>query len=227
MKHFHQDAADFRWALHLADRMLARQNPYDTPLEQYPLTAGVFALLASVVVLVENGLSLTDLPRLLTDRDFRNGALTREHNSFILALLEHCRRGRPGLNPLGMVAGSDSHTLRRVGRTFTASPARNREEFLRDIRAGRTQVFGPHTNHLAIAADIYGVVLRYYPTVLSVTNGEFPPLARLKNVFLSVLTVPFLFMPYVAAVRYTTTDRRRVILFSRLFLGEQFPLALA
>jgi hypothetical protein len=44
MKHFHQDAADFRWALHLADRLLARQNPYDTPLEQYPLTAGLFAL---------------------------------------------------------------------------------------------------------------------------------------------------------------------------------------
>lgn len=44
MKHFHQDAADFRWALHLADRLLARQNPYDTPFEQYPLTAGLFAL---------------------------------------------------------------------------------------------------------------------------------------------------------------------------------------
>ena len=44
MKHFHQDAADFRWALHIANRMLARQNPYDTPLEQYPVTAGLFAL---------------------------------------------------------------------------------------------------------------------------------------------------------------------------------------
>ncbi len=44
MKHFHQDAADFRWALHLAHQLLARQNPYDTPFEQYPLTAGVFAL---------------------------------------------------------------------------------------------------------------------------------------------------------------------------------------
>src|SRR5208282_5756120 len=43
-KHLHQDAADFRWALHLAHRLLARQNPYDTPLEQYPLTAGLFAL---------------------------------------------------------------------------------------------------------------------------------------------------------------------------------------
>src|SRR5580698_5801309 len=44
MRHFHQDAADFRWPLHLAHRLLARQNPYDTPLEQYPLTAALLAL---------------------------------------------------------------------------------------------------------------------------------------------------------------------------------------
>jgi hypothetical protein len=44
MRHFHQGAGDLRWALHLAQRLLARQNPYDTPLEQYPLTAAIFAL---------------------------------------------------------------------------------------------------------------------------------------------------------------------------------------
>jgi len=44
MKRLHQDAADFRWPLHLAHRLLARQNPYDTPFEQYPLTAAFFAL---------------------------------------------------------------------------------------------------------------------------------------------------------------------------------------
>ena len=44
MKRLHQDAADFRWALHLVHRLLARQNPYDTPLEQYPLTAALFAI---------------------------------------------------------------------------------------------------------------------------------------------------------------------------------------
>jgi hypothetical protein len=43
MKHFHQGAADFGWAIHLAQRLLVRQNPYDTPLEQYPLTAALFA----------------------------------------------------------------------------------------------------------------------------------------------------------------------------------------
>lgn len=44
MKHFHQGAADFGWAIHLARGVLARQNPYDTPFEQYPLTAGLVAL---------------------------------------------------------------------------------------------------------------------------------------------------------------------------------------
>jgi len=44
MKHFHQDAADFRWAVHLAQQLLAGKNPYDTPWEQYPLTAALFAL---------------------------------------------------------------------------------------------------------------------------------------------------------------------------------------
>jgi hypothetical protein len=44
LKHLHQNAGDFRWALHLADRLMARQNPYDTALEQYPLPAAFAAL---------------------------------------------------------------------------------------------------------------------------------------------------------------------------------------
>lgn len=44
LKHFHQDAADFRWAIRAAQHMLAGENPYTTPFEQYPLTAAIFAL---------------------------------------------------------------------------------------------------------------------------------------------------------------------------------------
>src|SRR5271165_7125543 len=43
LRHFHQGAGDFGWAIHAAQRLLAGQNPYDTPLEQYPLTAAFFA----------------------------------------------------------------------------------------------------------------------------------------------------------------------------------------
>lgn len=44
MKKFHQGAADFGWAIHLAQRFFAGQNPYDAPYEQYPFTAGLFAM---------------------------------------------------------------------------------------------------------------------------------------------------------------------------------------
>jgi len=148
--------------------------------------------------------------------EVRNGTMQREHNTLIARLLE---RYRGGARPTGLTGGSDSHTLRRIGRTYTASPARNREDFLADIRAGQTQVIGPHANHLSLAADIYGVVLRYYPTVFSIYNGEFPPLTRCKNVLLALACAPFLFTPYVAAVRHTTVERQRVNLFSRQLFG--------
>ncbi len=150
--------------------------------------------------------------------EVRNGSQQREHNMLIAMLLSRYRqKGRP----VGMVAGSDSHTLRRLGRTYTASPAGNREEFLQDIRAGRAQILGHHSNHLSLAADIYGVVLRYYPTVLSIRNGEFSPLLRIKNCILSVLAAPFLFTPYVIALRHSHIERSRVNLYSRLFTGAQ------
>jgi hypothetical protein len=41
---FHQGAGDFTWALRTAHYVLTGQNPYDTPLEQYPLTAAFFAV---------------------------------------------------------------------------------------------------------------------------------------------------------------------------------------
>src|SRR5436190_1926630 len=40
----HQGAADFTWAIRAAQHLLAGKNPYDTPLEQYPMTAALFGL---------------------------------------------------------------------------------------------------------------------------------------------------------------------------------------
>ena len=44
MMRLHQDAADFSWAIRLAQHLVSRQNPYDTPSQLYPLTAAFFAL---------------------------------------------------------------------------------------------------------------------------------------------------------------------------------------
>src|ERR1700677_3795949 len=43
-KKFHQNAGDFSWAIHLARQLISGQRLYDSPFEQYPLTAGLFAM---------------------------------------------------------------------------------------------------------------------------------------------------------------------------------------
>jgi len=138
------------------------------------------------------------MQRLFSVYETRNGSQERAHNLLNERLVEQFRGMAPSQVPLGVVGGSDAHTLRRIGRTYTASPARNREEFLQDIRAGRNQVFGAHSTQRSLAADIYGVVLRYYPHVFALQNGEFGPALRLQNITLSILAIPFLIAPYVA-----------------------------
>jgi hypothetical protein len=44
LSHFHQGAADFGWAVRNAQFLLQHKNPYNTPLEQYPMTAAIFGL---------------------------------------------------------------------------------------------------------------------------------------------------------------------------------------
>src|SRR5687768_12759091 len=88
--------------------------------------------------------------------EVRNGAMSPAHNR----LIELCARAAsPALGTLG---GSDAHTLRRIGRTWTAVPgARSTNEFLDGLRSGASHAGGEHGNTFALAADIYGVVFRY------------------------------------------------------------------
>lgn len=168
--------------------------------------------------------------------EVRNGSQQREHNAFIVRLLEERSNGsgsliRPGVErrhaALGQVAGSDAHTLRRIGRTYTASQARSREEFFADIRAGRARVFGAHSNHWSLAGDIYGVVLRHYPAVLGFGNGEFPIRTRIKTAALTLAAAPFLFTPYVIALRHSLIERRRIGRFAREIFDASAALSLS
>ena len=150
--------------------------------------------------------------------EVRNGSQERDHNALTAHLVETFRRrGRT----VGVIGGSDSHTLCRLGRTYTVCPAAHRGEFLQAIRAGQSQVCGAHSNHLSLAADIYGVVLRYYPAVFRISNGELPPGVRLRNIFLSILAAPFLFVPYVSAARHSATEHARVNRFARILSSQK------
>jgi hypothetical protein len=57
------------------------------------------------------------------------------------------------------IAGSDSHTIAGVGRTYTEVPgARNVDEFLAGLRAGNCVVQGVHGSYGKITADVYRIV---------------------------------------------------------------------
>ena len=63
---------------------------------------------------------------------------------------------------LAAVAGSDAHTLRRVGTTWTEAPGRDRDEFLRSVRDGsRTSWRARRRRAGPSRGDAYGVIRGY------------------------------------------------------------------
>jgi len=57
------------------------------------------------------------------------------------------------------IAGSDSHTIAGVGRTFTEVPgARTVDEFFAGLRAGRGRIHGVHGSCGKLTADVFSIV---------------------------------------------------------------------
>lgn len=130
----------------------------------------------------------------------RNGAMLPEQNT----LIEHYARTRP----IGVVGGSDAHTLRRVGRTWTEVPgARNAAEFLDGLRAGRGRPGGEHGSTVLLAAEIYGVVARYMASLIGFGPCSQPLVRRLACVAFSAASLPFQFIPLTTAYRGKAAER--------------------
>jgi predicted metal-dependent phosphoesterase TrpH len=82
----------------------------------------------------------------------RNGQMWPSANSEAQRLAK--RLGKVG------IAGSDSHTIAGVGRTYTeVAGARTAEEFLAGLRAGRGVIGGAHGSYGKLTADVYRIVL--------------------------------------------------------------------
>ena len=80
--------------------------------------------------------------------EVRNGQMWRESNRNAEHLALKLRKIA--------IAGSDSHTLSGVARTFTEVPgARTIEEFFLGLRNGRGVVYGEHGSYAKLTADIF------------------------------------------------------------------------
>lgn len=145
---------------------------------------------------------LVELVELAPAVETRNGAMLPQHNLLVESLA--ASRG------LAQIGGSDAHTLRRVGRTWTAAPGATREEFLRNLAAGRGRVEGSHGGTLALSGDIYGVIARYWLGLLGLQRLELGRGRRAFGLAFSVASLPFEFIPFVLAARSKRHEARWV-----------------
>jgi predicted metal-dependent phosphoesterase TrpH len=150
---------------------------------------------------------LDDVPAI----ESRNGTMVPPHNRLMEDLAARWSpAGGPGR--LGMIAGSDAHTLRRVGRTWTSAPGRTREEFLDSLRLGLGTPGGDHGGTWAIAGDAYGVIAAYIASLggVGVVDHSLP--WRAAYLTFSAISLPFQFLPVAIAFATKARERREVML---------------
>jgi predicted metal-dependent phosphoesterase TrpH len=151
---------------------------------------------------------------LLADVDgveVRNGAMLAVHNDLVERLVSAPAAsgpwtgGRPGR--LSAVGGSDAHTLRRVGRTWTAAPAATRDGFLQCLLDGRTTAGGDHGSSLGLATDIYAVIGRYWLALAGLERNDLSWRRRALGVAFSAVSLPFEMMPLAIAANGKRRER--------------------
>jgi predicted metal-dependent phosphoesterase TrpH len=81
----------------------------------------------------------------------RNGQMTAQANESAARLA--LRFGKIA------IAGSDSHAMTGIGRTYTEVPrARTKEDFFAGLRAGRGRVHGDHGSWSKLTADVFSII---------------------------------------------------------------------
>jgi predicted metal-dependent phosphoesterase TrpH len=136
--------------------------------------------------------------------EVRNGTMLAAHN----LLAEQIAKQSGGR--LAMTAGSDAHTLRRVGLTWTTAPGRTRGEFLQNLQLGIGVPGGAHGTTATIAGDAYGVVGRYVAALVGFGPRDLGAAKRAACLGFSVASLPFQFVPYVLAARSKAGERRAI-----------------
>lgn len=176
--------------------------------------AGVFCALNHLLHFYRRQVPFDVYLRLLDEVDaleVRNGSMLPGHNVLSEAIAA-TRPPRPGSPRLASVAGSDAHTLRRVGLTWTSAPGRTREEFLANVRLGIGAPGGRHGGVAAVAGDTYGVVGSYIAALAGFGPPDLRSWRRAGCLAFATASVPMQWLPLVIAAARKLAERREVAL---------------
>jgi len=175
--------------------------------------AGVFFALNHLLHFYRGQVPLDRYLRILDDvpaLEVRNGTMLASHNT----LIERIARQAPApVSPTGrfaIVAGSDAHTLRRVGTTWTEAPGRTRDEFIESLRQGNASAGGEHGTASIIARDAYGVIAAYVSALAGFGPRDLPAWRRAACLGFTAVSLPFQFMPALLAAKSKAGERRAV-----------------
>jgi len=185
-----------------------RRNVFD--VIAYLNEAGVLFCLNHLMHFWREHVPLNQYLQLLTlvpALEVRNGAMIAKHN----VLSERIAGGAVfGGRRLAGVGGSDAHTLRRIGTTWTEAPGHSREAFLVNVRGGLGVPGGRHGSAFAVSADAYGVISKYVGSLLGILPADHHGLERVGCLAFAIGSLPFEFLPLLLVSRAKVAERRKV-----------------
>jgi predicted metal-dependent phosphoesterase TrpH len=132
----------------------------------------------------------------------RNGTMLPAHNELVTAIAV---RGR-----LAMLGGSDAHTLRRVGLTWTEAPGCTRDAFLDSLREGHGRPGGAHGSAAAVARDAYAVIGSYVASLAGFGPRDHGAGRRAFGLAFSLASLPAQFLPLALVWRSKRREARTV-----------------
>ncbi len=188
----------------------------------YLREAGIFFALNHLFHFYRDQVPLADylaLLGLVPALEVRNGAMLPAHNELVERILaSRVADGRPGH---ALVAGSDAHSRRRIGLTWTEAPGATREEFLANVANGLGRPHGEQGGALALAADIYCVIADYWLSLIGLRRHELSLPRRLFGLAFSVVSAPFEFIPLLVATISKSGEARRAARYAGMLAEDQ------
>ena len=194
-------------ALH-RDLQPLRKNAFE--VTAYLRQAGIFFALNHLLHFYRGQMPFESYLRLLDEvpaLEARNGTMVPAHN----ALIERLATQSPSSRRLGMVGGSDAHTLRRVGTTWTAAPGTTCAEFLANVTQGHGRPGGLHGGPGAVAGDAYGVIASFVGSLLGLGPKDHAGWRRAGCLAFAAFSLPGqVVAPVLVAARGKARERQEV-----------------
>jgi predicted metal-dependent phosphoesterase TrpH len=159
--------------------------------------------------------------------EIRNGTMLADHNRLIEQIAMHVPAAASPTGRFGIAAGSDAHTLRRVGTTWTEAPGVTRDDFIESLRRGAGAAGGAHGRTSTIAGDAYGVIGSYIAALGGFGPRDLRPLRHAACLGFVAVSLPFQFTPALLAAISKSGERRAVAALSAHLAAWNQPAPVA